>query len=205
VPEPLRRRCLPDVSVDYRLAPEYKFPAAIDDCVFATRWVAEHATELNADPTRIIVAGDSVLEALSRPRCLCVFATKTGLRFAVSYSRTQSQRRGIRAEARYDEIVLGPLFDRPFRSIKSLRRATSCSGSVRSTARFCYYRGYDPLRDEGEGHAERLREAGVSTALSRYNGMNQGFLFWVGVVDKAGGAMTDARAWLRDTFEQARV
>jgi hypothetical protein len=35
--------------------------------------------------------------------------------------------------------------------------------------------------------------------------MNQGFLFWVGVVDKAGGAMTDARAWLRDTFEQARV
>jgi acetyl esterase len=51
--------CL-DISVDYRLAPEYEFPAAIDDCVFATRWVAEHATELNADPTRIIVAGDSV-------------------------------------------------------------------------------------------------------------------------------------------------
>jgi acetyl esterase len=47
------------VSVDYRLAPEHKFPAAIDDCAFATRWVAEHATELNGDAPRLVIAGDS--------------------------------------------------------------------------------------------------------------------------------------------------
>jgi acetyl esterase len=56
------------------------------------------------------------------------------------------------------------------------------------------------LRDEGERYAERLREAGVRTALLRYEGMNHGFLFWVRLVDKAGDAMAEARAWLRDTF-----
>ena len=47
------------VSVDYRLAPEHKFPAGLDDCVFATRWIAGHAAELNGDATRLAIAGDS--------------------------------------------------------------------------------------------------------------------------------------------------
>src|SRR5215475_12719543 len=46
-------------SVDYRLAPEHKFPAGLDDCVFATHWIAEHADELNGDPTRLVIGGDS--------------------------------------------------------------------------------------------------------------------------------------------------
>jgi len=56
---------------------------------------------------------------------------------------------------------------------------------------------YDPLRDEGELYAERLRTTGVPTALSRYDGVNHGFMFWVGVVDKAGSAMNEACEWLR--------
>ena len=56
---------------------------------------------------------------------------------------------------------------------------------------------YDPLRDEGEFYAEKLRAAGVPTALTRYDGVNHGFMFWVGVVDKAGAAMNEACDWLR--------
>ena len=63
---------------------------------------------------------------------------------------------------------------------------------------------YDPLRDEGELYAEKLKAAGVSTALTRYDGVNHGFMFWVGVVDKAGVAMSEACEWLRDVFTGSR-
>ena len=59
---------------------------------------------------------------------------------------------------------------------------------------------YDPLRDEGELYAEKLRAAGVATALSRYDGVNHGFMFWVGVVDKADAAMNESCDWLRSVF-----
>jgi acetyl esterase len=63
---------------------------------------------------------------------------------------------------------------------------------------------YDPLRDEGELFAEKLRGAGVPAALSRYDGVNHGFMFWVGVVDKAGKAMNESCDWLRAAFAQPR-
>jgi acetyl esterase len=61
---------------------------------------------------------------------------------------------------------------------------------------------YDPLRDEGEIYGERLREAGVQAEIVRVPGMNHGFLFWVGVVDAAAPAMTQACAWLGRVFAQ---
>ena len=59
---------------------------------------------------------------------------------------------------------------------------------------------YDPLRDEGERYVEKLSAAGVLTALTRYDGVNHGFMFWVGVVDKAGVAMNEACEWLHFVF-----
>ena len=59
---------------------------------------------------------------------------------------------------------------------------------------------YDPLRDEGERYAKKLSAAGVPTTLTRYDGVNHGFMFWVGVVGKAGTAMDQACAWLRSAY-----
>ena len=59
---------------------------------------------------------------------------------------------------------------------------------------------YDPLRDEGEHYAEKLRAGGTSCVVSRWHGMNHGFFFWVGLVDKAGEAMAESCAWLRGIF-----
>ncbi len=63
---------------------------------------------------------------------------------------------------------------------------------------------YDPLRDEGEFYAEKLRAGGVPTSLSRYDGVNHGFMFWVGVVDKADAAMSEACDWLSGVFAGLR-
>src|SRR5260370_38022199 len=62
---------------------------------------------------------------------------------------------------------------------------------------------YDPLRDEGERYAYKLTAANVPVTLSRYEGVNHGFMFWVGVVDKAGLAMHEACEWLRGAFAHA--
>jgi acetyl esterase len=61
---------------------------------------------------------------------------------------------------------------------------------------------YDPLRDEGEYYAERLRSAGVPTVATRWDGMNHGFFFWPGVVDKATRAMDEACAWVRSVLDR---
>ena len=199
-------------SVDYRLAPEHKFPAGPDDCLAATRWAAEHAAELDADPRRIAIAGDSAGGAM---------AAVTALR--------------IRDEGGPDlvgQLLIYPVTDYHAPGTPSYAENATGTGLMRDTmvwfwdnylndpaeaddprvsplrARdlgnlppaFVITAEYDVLRDEGERYAERLRKAGVPTRLIRYDGMNHGFFFWVGVVDKAGAAMDESCAWLRERF-----
>lgn len=197
------------VSVDYRLAPEHKFPAGPDDCLAATRWVASHAAELGGDPAHIAIGGDSaggnmaavvalrlrdeggpvvrgqlliypVTEHYSRP-------TPSYEENAEGYGLTRDTMRWfwdhyLAEPSQGDDKLAAPL------RAKDLSRLPP---ALVVTAE------YDPLRDEGEAYVARLREAGVATECARYDGMNHGFLFWVGVVDVAGDAMTACSAWLR--------
>ena len=197
------------VSVDYRLAPEHKFPAAPDDCLAATRWAAEHATEFNADPTRLIVAGDSAGGNL---------ATVTALRI-----------RDEGGPALSGQLLLYPVADYHTPPTPSylanadgylltrdtmiwfwehyLNSASEASDPHASPLRAPDLRSMppalvitaelDPLRDEGERYAERLQLAGVPTVLSRYDGMIHGFLLFGDMFEESRGAISEATAWLR--------
>ena len=196
------------VSVDYRLAPEHRFPAAPDDCLAATRWVAGHAAEFGGDPARIVVAGDSAGGNL---------AAVTALRIR---DEGGPKLRG--------QLLLYPVTAHSSADMPSYaENATGC-GLTRATMEWFWNHyadpaaarnphaapltapdlsrlppalvqvaEYDPLRDEGIRYAERLLAAHVPTELSRWDGMNHGFLFWVNQVDAATEAMREASAWLR--------
>src|SRR5215471_5307103 len=116
------------------------------------------------------------------------------------HSFIRGERRGIWPNPRYDEVVLGPLSVQPLRKHAPTRLAAARSGSVGLPPGLIITAEYDPLRDEGELYAHKLRTTGVPSVLSCYDGVNHGFMFWVGVVDKAGTAMNEACEWLRGIF-----
>jgi acetyl esterase len=199
-------------SIDYRLAPEHKFPAGIEDCLHAARWAAAHAAELGANPTLIAVAGDSAganMAAVTALRvrdeggpALCgqlllypvtdyhTPGTPSYEENTEGYGLTRDTMKWFWAHYLTDASEGGHPYASPLRAadLSDLPAALVITGE------------YDPLRDEGEFYAEKLRAAGVPTALTRYHGVNHGFMFWVGVVDKAGAAMNEACEWLRGVF-----
>lgn len=195
------------VNVDYRLAPEYRFPAAVGDCDAATRWVSEHAAELGADPTRLAVAGDSaggnlaaVVARLSRDRGgppiafqLLIYPATDLTRSLASHAENGT---GYLLETDTMAWFTGHYLDGadPRQPDASPLFAEDLSGlppALVLTAEF------DPLRDEGEAYAERLAEAGVAVTLSRYDGMIHGFYGLDRVIDTARAATDETLAALQ--------
>ena len=201
------------VSVDYRLAPEHKYPAGLDDCVFATRWIAEHAAELECDAGRLAVCGDSAggnlaaaaalrLRDEGGPRLigqLLIYPVTDYYTPGTPSYRANAEGYGLTRDTMvwfWDHY----LADRsqaadPYVSPLRARDLGGLPPAMVVTAE------YDPLRDEGEQYGERLRAAGTPAHISRWDGMNHGFFFWVGRVDKAGGAMAESCRWLRRIFQ----
>jgi acetyl esterase len=175
------------VSVDYRLAPEHKFPAAPEDCYAATRWVAEHAAEIKADSARIAVGGDSaggnlaaVVTLMARERGGPPLVFQLLIYPATDFeARTPSlQENATGYGLSLDDMrwfashYLNSAEERKH-PLASPMQAEDLSGlppALVITAE------YDPLRDEGELYGARLREAGVPVTVSRYDGMIHGFL-----------------------------
>ena len=171
-------------AVDYRLAPEHRFPAALDDTLAAARWLRDSAAELGLDGSRLAIGGDSAGGNLAAAACIAA-RDGAGPRFALQvliYPGTQAgAKTPSRRENRY---VLAPddlgLAEREYvndpadlvNPLVSPLLATDLSGlpdALVITAE------YDPLRDEGEEYAVRLREAGAQVTLTRYDGMLHGF------------------------------
>lgn len=206
-----RASCLV-VSVDYRLAPEHPFPAAPEDCYAATRWVAEHAGEINADPTRLAVGGDSsggnlaaAVALMTRDRggprlCQQILiygetdyyepGTASYTTYAEGYSLTRASMAWF-----WDQYITRPA-DRQHPYAAPLR-ASDLSGLAPA---LIITAEYDPVRDEAEEYARRLQQAGVPTRLSRYDGMIHGFFRMFAVFERSHDALAEIAATLRTAF-----
>jgi len=187
------------LSVDYRLAPEHSFPAAIDDGVAATWWVATHAAELGLDPDRLGVCGDSAgatlaavvcqsAAALGQPRLACQFLLCPIMDYAAESDSRRSLAQGYlidRATLEHDlRHYLGPEADRADPRVSPLRApgVMNLPPTVIHTAEF------DPLRDEGAAYAERLRAAGVKITYRCHPGMIHLFYGLGALIPYAGAA-----------------
>lgn len=196
------------VSVDYRLAPEDRYPAAADDAYAATRWSADHASDLGIDPSRIAVGGSSaggnlaaVVALMARERGTPKVAFQllhvpvTDHDFDTPSYRVNGSGFGLtRSGMRWfwDNYVPDPkLRDEPY---ASPLRATDLSGlpPAHIVTAEC-----DPLRDEGKAYATRLREAGVPTTYVEYPGMVHGFTGMAMLIPMGRTAIDDMSAALR--------
>jgi acetyl esterase len=200
------------VAVDYRLAPESRYPAAADDCYAVARWVAEHGAELGVDGARIAVAGDSAGGNLSA--AVALMARDRGaprLRHQVLiYPVTDPdfERASYRENAEgylltregmmwfWDHYV--PDVARRDEAYASPLRAEKLGGVAPATVLTAEF---DPLRDEGEAYAERLRDAGVPTTLRRYDGQIHGFAAMFEVFDQGKVALAQIAEVLRGALK----
>jgi acetyl esterase len=200
------------VAVDYRLAPEHKFPAAIDDAVAAFRWLAANAVSLGIDPARIVLGGDSAGATLStvlarlmrgepRPPCLqwlmypatdmaCDSASydSVGEGFLLTKADMEWARgHYLNDMAEIDDPRVSPL------------RADDLAGLPPALV---YTAGFDPLRDEGQAYAERMRAAGVKVVDREFDTLIHGFVGMRGAIHAAARAMDDMVAGLRHELAQ---
>jgi len=199
------------LSVEYRLAPEDRYPAAADDAYAATRWSADHASELGIDPARIAVGGSSaggnlaaVVALMARERGAPKIAFQllhvpvTDHDFETSSYRANATGYGLTRDGMrwfWDHYAPDPkLRSEPY---ASPLRAKDLSGLPRAhlvTAE-C-----DPLRDEGKAYAARLLEAGVPTTYVEYPGMVHGFTGMAVTIPMGRTAIDDMGAALRSAL-----
>jgi acetyl esterase/lipase len=199
------------IAVDYRLAPEHKFPAAVDDAWAATRWVVAHASELGVDARRVAVAGDSAggnlaavvalmardaggpaiaLQVLIYPVTDVGAESKSYGDFAEGYMLTRDGMRWftnhyLKSPSEAQDWRVSPL------------RAASLAGlppALVITA------GFDPLRDEGAAYAGRLTDAGVQVDYINYGGMIHGFMPMGKLISTGNRAISHVAASLRQAL-----
>ncbi len=196
-------------SVDYRMAPEHRFPAAVEDAWGVTAWLAEHADDVGGRPGALAVGGDSAGGNLA---AVCALrARDEGLPLALQLLVYPVMDADLDTST-YREFADGYYLTRPamewfwghylpegdrFHPDASPLRARDVGGTAPALV---ITAGFDPLRDEGEAYARRLEEAGVPVTLSRYDGMIHGFFRMPAVLDRSNDALAQAATALKAAF-----
>lgn len=196
------------VSVDYRMGPEDRFPAAVDDCLAALTWVAAHAAEIGADPTRLAVAGDSaggnlaaVTSQLARDggpaiRFQLLIYPVTDHEFTSLSMEENAQGYYLTRDAMrwfYDHYLNEP--DEGDDPRVSPLRGADLAGLPPA---FVLTAEYDPLRDQGIAYADALHGAGNLVAMTMYEGLFHGFFSMFDLIDAGKAAFDDAIAAIVD-------
>jgi acetyl esterase len=196
------------VAVDYRMAPEHRFPAAVDDAVAATRWVREHAGELGVDASRMAVGGDSAGGNLAA--VVAIAARDAGdlpIVFQLLIYPATDQRRGSPSHINngqgylltretmdyfHDHYITDKALDLDWRASPLLSADLSkLPPALVLTA------GFDPLRDEGLQYAQRLTQSGTRSTHISFERQIHGFITMGKVIDEANSAVAICAAELR--------
>ncbi len=201
------------VSVDYRMGPEAKFPAAVDDAITAFNWAAKTIQAHGGDPARIAVAGDSAGGNLSAVVCLAAekdkspapffqwliypatnmsMDTQSHQDFSEGYFLTRSLMEWFQGH-----YLTGPQDKHDWRASPLLAEAIShVAPALIQTV------GFDPLKDEGKAYAEKLESAGVPVSFTNYPGMIHGFINLGGAIEAAQTAIDEGVEALKEAFSQ---
>jgi acetyl esterase len=189
------------VAVDYRMGPEHRFPAAVDDCIAATAWVHRQASELGIDPARLAVGGDSAGGNLA---AVVAIAARDGGTVPIAYQLliypATDMRRGHPSHTEngngyllttetigyyHDHYIADPAHDLDWRASPLLHPDLS-----RLPPALVLTAGFDPLRDEGFEYANRLVAAGNRATYVCFERQIHGFITMGKVIDEANAAVT---------------
>jgi acetyl esterase len=196
------------VSVDYRLAPEHKFPAAPEDSYAATKWVSDNAASLGVDANRIAVGGDSaggnlaaVVSQMARDRSGPKIAFQLLMYPATDWLHESASQREFTEDgyilSRADMVWFYGHYMNSDADRANPYFSPACAKSLAGLPpAYLLTCSVDPLRDEGETYADALRKAGVAVKSKRYEGVCHGFLMMPGVIDAAKGGIADCCAEL---------
>jgi acetyl esterase len=193
------------ISVDYRLAPEHRFPAAVDDALTATRWVADNAKQLGVDADRLVVGGDSAGGNLAAVTAIA--AREAGPKLAgqvLIYPATDFAMNTPSHSEPETSILLTHSVIKWFcnhylggADINDWRASPSRAELAGLPPAYVLVAGGDPLRDEGNEYAERLKAAGVAVTYRFFPGQFHGFFTMGKLLNQANIAASEISVWLK--------